>query len=423
MAKANITQYDSTPSNNSDINSINIAESCPASNINNAIRELMAHLKDMDTGTTALTSPSFTAMSTDTISEKTSANGVAIDSVTLKDGELGTTSSPVPINSSSLNGGQFGGRRNLFYNGNCLVAQRAISATGVGATTGVYPTLDRFRINTGVTAGRATMTQESITDLAGFSKAMKLACTTADTSIASGEAFLVTQTLEGYDVQGFEKGFSSAKEVTLSFYVKGNASATYTAELFDRDNTRFNGQTFSVTTNWTRVTLTFAGDTTGKFDCDANASLDINFWLHAGSDLTGGTFSSNTWHTTSANRVSSSSTSFFDSTSRTFFITGIQLEIGSATPFEHRSLGEQLQLCKRYFCKESGSTMRNFTGGTIAVSIPHFFKTNMRTAPTITGTNADALENINANCFGSYKGGIGSGAGWQLTGINADAEL
>ncbi len=70
MAKTNITQYDSTPSNNADINSINIAENCPASNINNAIRELMAHLKNMDTGSQALTSPSFTAMSTDTINEK-----------------------------------------------------------------------------------------------------------------------------------------------------------------------------------------------------------------------------------------------------------------------------------------------------------------------------------------------------------------
>ena len=67
--------------------------------------------------------------------------------------------------------------------------------------------------------------------------------------------------------------------------------------------------------------------------------------------------------------------------------------------------------------------MRNFTGGTIAVSIPHFWKTTMRAAPSITGTNATALENINVNCFGSYKGSISSGGAWQLTGITANAEL
>ena len=67
--------------------------------------------------------------------------------------------------------------------------------------------------------------------------------------------------------------------------------------------------------------------------------------------------------------------------------------------------------------------MRNFTGTTIAVSIPHFWKTTMRVAPTVTGTNASVNETINTQGFSAYKNSIGSGGQWQLTGINADAEL
>ena len=64
MAKTNITQYSSTPSSNTDINNINIDENCPASGLNNAIRELMAHLKNVDTGSQALTALSVTGDTT-----------------------------------------------------------------------------------------------------------------------------------------------------------------------------------------------------------------------------------------------------------------------------------------------------------------------------------------------------------------------
>jgi len=417
MAKTNITQYDSTPSNNADINSINIAENCPASNINNAIRELMAHLKNMDTGSQALTSPSFTAMSTDTINEKTSTNGVAIDSVTLKDGELGTTASPVPINSSSLNGGQFGGRRNLVINGAMQVAQRATSATGLGGDAFTYNTVDRFKnVMFGSTAGRFTQTQESITDLAGFGKCLKFACTTADTSIGADEILQVGQYFEGQDVQQLKKGTSDAEKVTASFYVKGNANATYTCELEDADNTRYNAQTFAVTTSWNRIVLTFDADTTGTLDSDNANSLRLNIFLHAGSTYNGGTFSSNTWQTTNNQRASSSQTSFYDSTSRTFFITGVQLELGSvATPFEHLSFSETLNLCQRFFQKSynygdaigntsnsNGSNAFQIDDGAIQRDGVRLVK-SMRANPTIviynpvTGSSASVRTNAGGN--------------------------
>ena len=254
--------------------------------------------------------------------------------------------------------GQITGRRNLIINGAMNVAQRATSATGLGGDGFTYNTVDRFKnVMAGSSAGRYTQTQTAVTDLPGFANCLKFDCTTADTSIAADEILQFGQYFEGQDVQQLKKGTSDAEKVTASFYVKGNASATYTCELEDADNTRYNAQTFSVTTSWNRVVLTFNADTTGTLDDDNANSLRLNIFLHAGSTYTGGTFSSNTWQTTNNQRASSSQTSFYDSTDREFFITGVQLELGStATSFEHRSFGEEKQLCYRYYYQRKAAT-------------------------------------------------------------------
>ena len=243
---------------------------------------------------------------------------------------------------------QIGGRRNIVINGAMQVAQRATSVTGIAAST--YATVDRWKTAIGNTAGRLTQTQTAITDLSGFGFATKLECTTADTSIAADETLMFHQRFEGQDLQQLKKGTSDAEKITVSFFVKGNASATYTCELQDTDNSRFNSQEFSVTTNFTRVILTFVADTTGALTNDNALSFQLNIHLHAGSTFTGGSHTDNVWHTTANQRVGDNQTSFFDSTDRTFFITGVQMEVGSqATPFEHRSFGEELQLCQRYY--------------------------------------------------------------------------
>jgi hypothetical protein len=246
----------------------------------------------------------------------------------------------------------------IIYNGNQSVAQRGTSSTGI--SSGGYYTVDRWQFSMGNTAGRLTSAQ--IADApagTGLVNCTKLTCTTADTSIASNEVLQFQQAFEGQDLQEFCKGTSDAKKFTVAFYVKGNASATYTCELHDRDNTRYNGQEFAVTTSWNRIVLVFNADTTGAFDDDNANSLSLNFNLHGGSDYTGGTFSSNTWHTTSNQRFGDNQTSFFDSTDRTFFITGIQMEVGEFTsttlpPFQHESFGDNLQRCLRYYYRANG---------------------------------------------------------------------
>jgi len=240
------------------------------------------------------------------------------------------------------------GRRNLIINGAMQISQRGTSATGQGASDLFL--LDRFHLNTnGSSAGRYTVTQTA-DGPSGFANCMKLDCTTADIIIGSAERFFIEQRLEGQDLQQIKKGTSDAEQITVSFYVKGNASATYVLGLYESDNSRAVGAQFSVTTSWTRVVVTFPADMTGALDDDNQESLSLRWYLHAGSNYTSGTLAT-TWASASAStQVGSGTTSFFDSTDRTFFITGVQMEVGSqATPFEHRSFGEELVLCQRYY--------------------------------------------------------------------------
>ena len=296
-----------------------------------------------------------------------------------------------------LTNSQIGGRRNMVINGAMNIAQRATSATGVGGTNEEYPTIDRFNFTT-TSAGRFTM--EQVADVHdGFANAMKLSCTTADTSISASEALILQTKFEGQDMQQLRYGSSSAESITVSFYVKGNASATYTLEWRNEEDGRNIGKTFNVTTDWTRVIITFTGDTGGSpVDDDNTHAFTLGIWLHGGSTFSGGTFTENVYHSTNNQRIGDGQTSFLDSTDRTFFITGLQMELGSqATPFEHRSFGEELALCQRYFyvhadgrrdISEHIGTGTMYTSASIFITVNP--KTIMRAVPsleTTTGTN------------------------------------
>ena len=312
----------------------------------------------------------------------------------ITDADFAGTLTVGDLTASSLNGGQFGGRRNIVINGAMNVAQRGTSATGVGGTNEEYPTIDRFNFTT-TSAGRFTMTQTA-DGPSGFANCMKLDCTTADTSISASEALILQTKFEGQDVQQLMYGSSSAQPITVSFYVKGNASATYTLEWRNEEDGRNTGKTFNVTTDWTRVSITFAGDTAGTaVDDDNTHAFTLGIWLHGGTTFSGGTFAENTWHATNNLRIGDSQTSFFDSTDRTFFITGVQLEVGSvATPFEHRSFGEELALCQRYYWNLVNGTDNEIGIGAYQTSSELNniiqFPVLMRTGPTldiVTGTN------------------------------------
>tara|TARA_Y100000004_G_scaffold110706_1_gene124215 strand:- start:126 stop:1223 length:1098 start_codon:yes stop_codon:yes gene_type:complete len=292
------------------------------------------------------------------------------------------------------------GKRNMAFNGDMAVSQRATSTTNVGATSAHNPTLDRYRYQAS-TSGRATVSQAAITDLAGFRFAQKIDVTTADTSIAAGEYFIINQMFEGFDVQRLQYGTSDAKTVTVSFYVKGTAK-TYVAELVTQSS--FTSQTFNVTTSWNRVSLTYPANTADTLNQDNTNEFQLAIWLHAGSSYSGGGSLNSTWGTTAANRAVGIG-SIFSSTDNELFITGLQIETGDvATPFEYESFETNLARCQRYFYAPvpKGTTSSYFcdawaySSSLAAGWITH--PVQMRTTPTLTSSDG-------SNDFSFYRNG------------------
>ena len=243
--------------------------------------------------------------------------------------------------------------RNVVVNGAMNLSQRQTSSSNVGNKY----VLDRFYVYKQNTGSTYTCSQNSVTDLAGFANSLKMDCTTADTSTASNEEVYIQTKLEGQDVQRFQKGHATALGFTLSFYVKTNKAGVYTVKMFDRDNSRDVSGSYTVAdANWNRYTINFPADTTGKFDDDNASSLEIFFSLVRGSDTTGGTLNT-AWRANSDASSASGQVNFADSTSNDWEITGVQLEAGpQSTPFEHRSFGDEMARCQRYYTTYSAGS-------------------------------------------------------------------
>lgn len=274
--------------------------------------------------------------------------------------------------------------RNMIINGAMQVAQRSTSETGQGTSSG-YTTLDRFRHEMGsdATAGRFTISQNSVTDLSGFSKSLKIQCTTADTSTAASEGLLVQQRFEGQNLQRLMSTSTSTKAFTLSFYAKQNETRNIVVEIRTSQGTnRQICKLFAVTSSWARYEFTVPAQASGMtIDDDNSNELQLNFWLHGGSTFAGGTLDTSFAGSTNANRAVGVG-NIFASTSNFIEITGIQLEIGEqATPFEHRSFSDELLRCQRYFELIGYAIGRAVS--TTQVELNSAFKVDKRAAPTI----------------------------------------
>ena len=319
-----------------------------------------------------------------------------------------------------LTNGQIGSRRNMVINGKFQIFQRGTSATTVN-TDDVFAA-DRFK---GWANGGGTYTVEQSTDVPDneFEFSAKLINTGVDSSIAAGDFYVYATDIEGYNVAQLAYGSSDAKAVTLSFWVKASLAGTYCIALYSTTASRYQIKEYTISSadTWEKKTITIAsGDTTGSWNKTDGNGLRVYWDLGSGSTYQG---TADTW--ASGQKFSTTNqANWIDTSSANFYLTGVQLEVGEVvTPFEHRSFGEELSLCQRYFVKEDGVSMRNFTGSSIAVSIPHFWKVTMRATPSISGSNATSDESVTTQGFQGYKGGIASGAAWQLTGFSASAEL
>jgi hypothetical protein len=285
------------------------------------------------------------------------------------------------------------GFRNRIINGDMRIDQRNAGASVTLTSGGVYP-VDRWRCDE-FTDGGAT--GEQVQDApAGFVDSLKITTTTADGTLSAAQNMLINQFIEGFNTSDFGFGTANAKTITLSFWVKSSLTGTFAGGCDNNDNNRsyvFN-YTISSANTWEYKTVTIAGDTSGTWLTTNSRGISVRFALGAGTDYDG---TVGAWQS-GLKFSSSGATSVIGTLNATWYITGVQLEVGSvATPFERRDYGRELALCQRYywktlpdnagaeFCVAYGTATTNAAGIV-------FFPASMRIAPTAleqTGTAGD----------------------------------
>ena len=293
--------------------------------------------------------------------------------------------------------------RNMIINGAMQVWQRGTSAvTATGGNTG-YGTADRWRFEEG-TNGSFTSEKDTLSvadqGTTGQRTALKLLVTGTDTSLTGTEYAYFFQRLEGQDLQHLQYGSSNAKTITLSFWVKSNLTGTYCIYLRKVDNTAayvIKEYTIDAANTWEKKSITITpteGSTNiittsgGAIDNDNGFGLELGFNLGFGPNYH---TTKDTWQT--AEDYTTSSAVNWLGASNNFYITGVQLEIGSvATPFEHRSYADELARCHRYFWKIQGGIYQQFALYRRHNTSNHIFPVHLpvpmrHNTPTVTNAN------------------------------------
>ena len=311
------------------------------------------------------------------------------------------------------------GRRNLVINGAMQVAQRG-DVTGITGES--YGGPDRFEL-TASNIGTFTVSQSS-TAPTGFKNSYKVDCTTADASLGSEDLLRVAYRIEGQDLQQLAYGTSSANTITLSFYVRSNKTGTYNIQFQQADNSSKQAvvsYTISSANTWEFKTITVQGDTSGVINDDNGEGLTLFWVLGAGSLFTSGSERSTYTAFSNGDVAPTQTVNLADNTANEWMITGVQLEVGSvATPFEHRSFGEELALCQRYYEVIDRVYPHVYYTN---VSIANFFYVTKRATASITAdTNPASLDlNVVGTTMGYiYKSGTQTA---PPTNIRLDAEL
>ena len=287
--------------------------------------------------------------------------------------------------------------RNLIINGDMSIHQRGSAVT---STNGFG--VDRFQYNDSNNYDQRVFTFNQDTDVPtgqGFGKSMKINVTTPETTIASDEYARVFTRLEGQNLQQLKFGTSSAESVTLSFWLKTNVTGNFAVSLLLDDDSRIIGNTYSATSSgvWEKITITFAGDTTGVIDNDNGSGMRVMFITDAGSNFTS---SDNTsWGSYSNAKLGYGQTaSVFGTTSGYWNVTGVQLEADtSASDFEFLPYDVNLMRCQRYYYERVaedayGPGVQGMQIGASDTMIQGYHPIKMRAAPSMSVSGTWVME-------------------------------
>ena len=250
------------------------------------------------------------------------------------------------FNAGGINTSGF--KRNRIINGNMLIDQRNAGASVTPTSDGTY-LVDRFK--SGNTQASKLTFQQSTTAPTGFSTSLK-ATVAAVPTIASTDYFFIQQKIEGYNIYDLGLGSSSANALVLSFWVQSSVIGTYGVTLRSGDETLYYNFGYTITTanTWQKVTQYISAPTTGgttAFPITTSAGIEVWFGLGYGTTFVGGT--QNAW-TSGFVGQPTGSINFVSNSAATWYITGVQLEVGSiATPYERQMYSDQLNQCQRYY--------------------------------------------------------------------------
>jgi hypothetical protein len=241
--------------------------------------------------------------------------------------------------------------KNRIQNGGMVIDQRNAGAASANTINGYF--LDRWVVGQ-TTAGKLIAQQNagSVTPPVGFNNYLGITSQSAY-SIGASDLYYIQQAIEGFNSADLQFGTANAKTVTLSFWVRSSLTGTFGGSLYNNAANRYYPYSYTISTanTWEQKSITIAGDTTGTWVGSTNgAGLWVFFGLGVGTTFSG---TANAWGTTGF--APTGATSVVGTNGATFYITGVQLEVGSsATGFEYVNYQTSLANCQRYYIKYGG---------------------------------------------------------------------
>jgi len=286
-----------------------------------------------------------------------------------------------PAGSTQVQAGNYQTMVNRIINPRMEIDQRnaGASVTITGTNVGDY-VLDRFYLRASSATGSKVSVQRSTVAPSGFINS-QLVTSLSAYSIGASEHFAVNQAIEGFNIADLGWGTANAKTVTLSFWVRSSLTGTFGGSVVNNAGNRcfIFSYTISSANTWEYKTITITGDTTGTWLTDNGVGLYLSFSVAAGSSVTA---SAGSWSSTFSRSVTGQ-TSLVGTNGATFYITGVDLRVGSYTvvPQDFRAYGTELALCQRYY--QTIYNLMACAAGTTQAQASCQFPVVMRAAPTI----------------------------------------